>query len=173
MHKDVCANAQGCLCIRVGGCTRLTQMSPGEGFENSEGYLCLQRRENCLAPCCVNRNGSESSSGLCTVKSCRCRTAHKGERRAIWNQWTGLPDWDTGLDCWNGLNCCKKPFSWYNSFLESSHSVTLLTCSMPFLGILPRRLGGQRLYCIFNYVALTERLELGYVKRELSGTVLC
>ena len=28
----------------------------------------------------------------------------------VWNQWTGLPDWNTELEYWNGLNCCKKPF---------------------------------------------------------------
>jgi len=31
--------------------------------------------------------------------------------RAVWNQRTGLLDWDTGLEYWNGLNCCKKSFS--------------------------------------------------------------
>jgi len=30
---------------------------------------------------------------------------------AVWNRWTGLLDWTTGLEYWNGLNCCKKPFS--------------------------------------------------------------
>jgi len=29
---------------------------------------------------------------------------------AVWNRWTGLLDWTTGLEYWNSLNCCKKPF---------------------------------------------------------------
>jgi len=31
-------------------------------------------------------------------------------RRAVWNQWTGLLDYNTGLEYWNGLNCYKKLF---------------------------------------------------------------
>ena len=25
---------------------------------------------------------------------------------AVWNRWTGLLDWNTGLEHWNGLNYC-------------------------------------------------------------------
>jgi len=41
----------------------------GEGGETSEGYLCLQCRENCHAPCCVNANEGENYSDLCTMKA--------------------------------------------------------------------------------------------------------
>jgi len=40
-----------------------------------------------------------------------------GSSAAVWNQWTGLLNWNTGLEYWtgileywNGLNCYKKPF---------------------------------------------------------------
>jgi len=52
-----------------------------------------------------------------------------------------LVDWNTGLEYWNGLNCCKKSFSWYGNFIESGYSVTSLMCSMPCLGVLPQSLG--------------------------------
>ena len=44
--------AQGCWCVRVG--TVPDSLGNGEGGETSEAYLCLQQRENCCAPCCVN-----------------------------------------------------------------------------------------------------------------------
>ena len=33
-------------------------------------------------------------------------------------------DWTTGLEYCNGLNCYKQPFSWYDSFPESSYSLS-------------------------------------------------
>ena len=41
----------------------------GEGGETSEGYLCLQCRENCHALHCVNANKGENYSDLCTIKA--------------------------------------------------------------------------------------------------------
>jgi len=76
--------AQGCWCVRVSGCARLTQT--WWGGETTEAYLCLQRRENCHVPCCAN-------FGFYTVKSCKYWTAHKGKWRAVWNRWTRLLDW--------------------------------------------------------------------------------
>jgi len=32
-----------------------------------------------------------------TVKSCKCRTAHIGEQKAVRNQWTGLLNWNTEM----------------------------------------------------------------------------
>ena len=41
---------------------------------------------------------------------------------------TGLKYWngmlDTGMENWNGLNCCKKAFFLYDSFLESGYSLS-------------------------------------------------
>ena len=44
---------------------------------------------------------------------------------------------------WNGLNCCKKPFSLYDSFLESGYALSHFTnlFHVLFIGVL---LGGQR-----------------------------
>ena len=53
-----------------------------EKGETSEAYL--QQREKCCVPRYANTNGS-SSSNLCTMKSCRCWTAHAGKRRADWS----------------------------------------------------------------------------------------
>ena len=54
----------------------------GEGGGTSEEYLCMQWREDSCAPPCANVNGGESSSDLHTMKraTCRCWTAHVGER---------------------------------------------------------------------------------------------
>ena len=72
------------------GCWRVSIAVPdscrrGEGGETSEAYPCLQQKGNCRVPCCANTNRCESSSNLCIVKSCRCRTAHIGEQRTVWN----------------------------------------------------------------------------------------
>jgi len=56
--------------------------------------------------------------------------------------WTGILDWNTGLEYWNGLNCCKKPYLDMTTFWKVvTHSVTSLKCSMPCLDILPQSLG--------------------------------
>ena len=33
-----------------------------------------------------------------------------GINKAVWNQWTGLLDWNTGLEYWNGLNYHESLF---------------------------------------------------------------
>ena len=54
-------------------------------------------------------------------------------------------DVTTGLEDWNSLNCYKKPFSWYNSFLESSYSLSHITNLLhALLSVLPLSFGGQR-----------------------------
>ena len=51
---------------------------------------------------------------------------------AVWNRWTGLLDWNTGLEYWNGLNCYKTPFCDMTAFQKVvTHSVLSLTSSMP------------------------------------------
>ena len=79
-----------------------------------------------------------------------------------------------GLD-WNGLNCCKNPFSWHDSFLESGYSFSSITCSMPCLGILPWRLGGQRspAYLISFTKWLDFYIQLEFVRSIKPHMYLC
>ena len=57
---------------------------------------------------------------------------------AVWNRWTGLLDWNTGLEYWNGPNCRKSLFLDMTDFQKVvTHSVTSLSCFMPCLAVLP------------------------------------
>ena len=75
--------------------------------KDSHKYVYSKERTVVCRAVLLNTNESESSADFCTVKSCKCGTAHIGERRDVWNWWTRL----ARLEYWNGLNCCKKPFS--------------------------------------------------------------
>ena len=56
----------------------------------------------------------------------------------------------SGLD-WNGLECCKKPFSWHNSFLESCYSLSHFTNLLHALfSCSASKSWGTKATCIFN-----------------------
>ena len=147
---------QGCWYVRVGTHTDVVK----EVWPRKHNYVCSEERTVMYCAVLLTMNGSESSSDFCAMKSCRCQIAHVGERRAVWNQWTGLAN---GLEYWNGLNCCKKPSSWYDIILESSYPISHFTnLLMPCLGIDP-----ASKFCGSKATAyLTKRLELGYLYKS-------
>ena len=60
-------------------------------------------------------------------------------------------DWTTGLEYWDGLNCCKKPFSWYDSFLESGYPLSHFPNVLHALFRHPAsKSWGLKVTCIFN-----------------------
>ena len=62
-------------------------------------------------------------------------------------------DWTTRLENWNGLNTCKKPFSWYDSFLESGYSLSHFTNLFHALYRCPAsKSWGLKVTCIFKNV---------------------
>jgi len=84
---------QGCWCVRVGGYARLTQT-----WWRRWDYRSITKRTVVRRAVLLKANSNENSSDFCVVKSCRCWTAHVSERRGVWNRWTGLLGWTTGLE---------------------------------------------------------------------------
>jgi len=114
-------SAQGCWCDIVGGCTRFTQMSCGR-WDLRNIPMSAAKRELLCAVLCQHEWKWELIQPLypeeLQVPDCSCRWM-KGCLELV--------DWTTGMEYWNGLNCCKKPFSWYDSSLESSYSLSQFT----------------------------------------------
>ena len=79
---------------RVGGCARFTQIDVVKEVRPQK-----QQKENCCVPCCANMKGSENSCSFCTVKSCRCWTAHVGEQ-GLSCEGSGPCRTRTGLNCY-------------------------------------------------------------------------
>jgi len=107
--------AQGCWCVRVRGCACAMQTHADvvkEVRPQKHNYVCRDER-TVMRRVVLTR--TESSSNFCTAKICS-----SGDRM----------DWNIGI-----------AYTAVKSLLESSYSVTSLTCSMPCLGILP---WGQR-----------------------------
>jgi len=78
---------QGCWCVRVWGRVRQTHADVVEEVRSRKhNYVCSEERT--VVHCAVLTQMEVSD--FCTVKSYRCRTAHLGKQRVVWNQWTGL-----------------------------------------------------------------------------------
>ena len=110
-------------------------LQAGRLHVNGKGtYYALSRQ----CACAKILNGSWSSNLKTSVQ-------------AVWNRWTGLLDWNIELEYRNGLNCCKKPFSWHDNFLEFGYSLSYFTNLLHALFSCPASKSWRsKVTCIFN-----------------------